>query len=118
MSKSAAARLRCRGFVGEGSRPAAEFHCADFPWEELREEGEAAVARQRAELAAHLQQQGTAEGSDGASSAAGSSSGGGSCGDSDSDGSVESVDSGGSDGSWERFHAQQGATARFFKEKR
>ena len=45
-SSSSVQRWRCRGFVGEGSRVAGEYHSADFEWEELIEAGEAAVARQ------------------------------------------------------------------------
>lgn len=43
--------LCCPGFVGEGSRIAGEYHDADFEWEDVEEEGRAAVARQLREWA-------------------------------------------------------------------
>lgn len=44
-------KLRCSGFVGEGTRIAGEYHDADFEWEEVQEEGRTAVARQLREWA-------------------------------------------------------------------
>ena len=103
---SSAWRWRRRGFVGEGSRPAGEYHSADFAWEELVPAGEAALARQIAEREAHL----AAAATDGAAAAAAAA--GGAAGPAGTD------EGGGAAGnSWERFHAQHSA-ARFFKEKR
>ena len=41
----------CRGFVGEQSSTAGEYHDSDFPWESCGEQGLAALGRQRAEHA-------------------------------------------------------------------
>lgn len=120
-------RVRCRGFVGDGTQPAAQYHSADFAWEEVAELGVATVERQRRELRQHLlQQQGQEEGvrwhsrqqaavvATGLAEAARCSVG--------EEGSWASSSSSGSSGyesddSWERFHAQH-SQARFFKEKR
>lgn len=83
-----------RGFVGEGSAPAAEYHASDFAWEEVEQAGLAAVAEQRRQRAAAAQKGAPqAEAGQPRRSAA-------------QEGSA-----------WERFHSTH-SRARFFKEKR
>ena len=40
----------CRAYVGEATPAAAEYHCNDFDWEELKQEAEALLAKRHAEL--------------------------------------------------------------------
>jgi methyltransferase-like protein 6 len=45
-------RVQTRGYVGETTPSAGEYHCDDFEWESCIYEGEAAITRQRHEHAA------------------------------------------------------------------
>ena len=40
----------CRAFVGEATPAAAEYHCNDFDWEELKQEAEVMLAKRHAQL--------------------------------------------------------------------
>ena len=40
----------CRAYVGEATPAAAEYHCSDFDWEELKQEAEEMLAKRRAQL--------------------------------------------------------------------
>ena len=40
----------CRAYVGETTPAAAEYHCNDFDWEELKQEAEAMLAKRHAQL--------------------------------------------------------------------
>ena len=37
----------CRAYVGEATPAAAEYHCNDFDWEDLKQEAEAMLAQRR-----------------------------------------------------------------------
>ena len=49
-SRSTHSTALCRSYVGEGTPAAAEYHCDDFDWEELRQEAEAMLAKRHAQL--------------------------------------------------------------------
>lgn len=38
----------CRAYVGEATPAAAEYHCNDFDWEQLKQEAEAMLAERSA----------------------------------------------------------------------
>lgn len=40
----------CRAYVGEATPAAAEYHCSDFDWEELKQEAEAMLAERGAQV--------------------------------------------------------------------
>lgn len=40
----------CRAYVGEATPAAAEYHCNDFDWEDLKQEAEAVLAERHAQL--------------------------------------------------------------------
>lgn len=49
-SRSMHSTAPCRSYVGEATPAAAEYHCDDFDWEELRKEAEAMLAKRHAQL--------------------------------------------------------------------
>lgn len=49
-SRSMHSTAACRAYVGEATPAAAEYHCNDFDWEDLKQEAEAVLANRRAQL--------------------------------------------------------------------
>ncbi|KAL3133398.1 hypothetical protein ABBQ38_007267 [Trebouxia sp. C0009 RCD-2024] len=106
----------CRAYVGEATPAAAEYHCNDFDWEQLKQEAEAMLAERSAQrqepTAAPPGQQTLPPDSGGETTAA--------CLPLHQQQQQQQAASSWQyeKGCWEAFHARDNATARFYKERR